>query len=93
MPRRTVEHSSLAAFVIGKIVLPLLVQILHIYRVASRTDFYRRSPRDFRQARARSDLGVGIVAEFRGGVVHLASDFLVLIGSRSRDLLRFTVTF
>lgn len=93
MPRRTAEHSSLAVFMIGKIIFPLLVQILHINRVASRTDFNSRSPRDFRQARTRSDLGVRIVAKLGGGVVHLASDFLVLIGSRSRDLLRFTVTF
>lgn len=93
MPRSTVEHSSLTAFVIGKIVLSLLVQVLHINCVASRAHFYRRSPRNFRQARTRSNLGVGIVAELGGCVIHLASDFLVLISPRSRDLLRFTITF
>lgn len=91
--RGTVEHSRLAAFMVGKIVPSLLVQILHIYRVTSRTNLYCRSSRNFRQARPRSDLGVGVVSELRGGIIHLAAYFLVLISPRSRDLLRSTVTF
>lgn len=86
MPRSTVEDSSLAAFVIGKVILSLLVEIFHICLVAPRADFNRRSPRDFRQTRSRSDFSVCVVAEFGGGVIHFASDLLVLICSRPRDL-------
>jgi hypothetical protein len=81
-PRRFVEYASFAAFVVGKIVPSLCIQVLNVDGVACWTDIQSGSLSNGGKPRPRSYLVIGAVSKLRSRVVHLAADLLEGIGAR-----------
>jgi hypothetical protein len=93
LTRSTVEDSSLATFVVRKVVSSFAIQVLDVYCVTSGTNFDCRSSCYFCQTWSWGDFSIRIVAEFWCRVVHFASHFFVLVCSWTRDLFRTCDTF
>jgi hypothetical protein len=61
--RRAVKEAGSAALVVGQLVAPLSVEVLHVYGVAARTHLNRGPAGDLCEPRSRRNLAIGIIAK------------------------------